>query len=193
MSASVNSSLDIWSRIVDLSDSLVTVFVAIIVAIIATRRETNKQLAQRHFDFRDERADIYAELIAKMNKAIGLYLGCESATHYLTKQETGAADIAALDFETATLRAQIQVPEYVAHACLSINGRIQTLIAQLGAPNGIGMQEMEFDSAKNNMLKVMKIDIRLIEKTSNRTAYSKLVDSENTRYFSEMNIPEPSK
>ena len=184
--------VDIWSRILDLSDVFSTVFVAILVAIIATRRETNKQLVQRHFDFRDGREKIYVDMIAKMNNAIGLYFGCEHSIHHGEEFDLDTVSDAALDFETSTLRAQIQVPEFVAHACLNLNGRIQILVGELGQRDAIGMHQMEFEAVKRNMLKVMKVDIRLIEKTSNRISYTKLVANENRRYFKELNMAEPS-
>jgi hypothetical protein len=170
-----------------------TLLIALLVAFIATRRETKKQLAQRHFDFRDERAEIYASIIDALNKAMGAYFRFQDAKLEERPSVKTEADKYALELETSVQAAQIRVPEFVAHACLNANGRMQVLISQLGRKNAVRFDDSEFDQAKGNMLKVMKQDIRLIESTTSRTSYAKLSDHEGDRYFLETGFPAPSK
>ena len=183
----------VWTRIIDLTNSLVTVAVAVLVALIATKRETRKQLAQRHFEFRDQRANIYADIIEKSNTVIFLYLEHLDPRRSSSEENIKVTNRAAMDLETAAYKGQIHVPEFVAHACLNFNGRMQHLVHSLESHDRPSMEELEFEQSKRNMLKVMKVDIRLIEKTSDRTQYMRLAEKEGSRYFSESGLEEPTK
>ena len=145
-----------WDRLDDLIGATTTVVVAGLVAWLALRKDSSLQKSERHFQFRDERAEFYSEFIEKMNSAFALYWDCietdENPDHPARKE----AQKTALAVDTQAYKIQIRAPNFVSHACRNMNGHTQHLITMLLLKGEVGaVPSSEYEKAKDNMLRAM--------------------------------------
>ena len=183
-----------WDRVSDDFGHFSIVLIAVLVAWIALRKDTDLQQSERHFEFRDERAQFYSTFIDMMNAAFIRSWDWAKTNDSSDLVGKKAAQNAAMELDSQSYKIQIRAPNFVAHACGNMNGHVQTVsLLLLEFASEAKPLDEEYEKAKRNMLKAMRRDIDLIEKTRNRRAYSKLIKAEYTRYFAAANIEEPDK
>ncbi|MEN8889498.1 MAG: hypothetical protein ABF243_11550 [Celeribacter marinus] len=163
--------------------TITAVVVAFLAAYLASRKDTRIRRMDRQFDFRDRREREYSEFIALMNSTVQLYFEVLSAD-----QETLSAgglqrlESAAQTLDTATLRLQVVVPQFVAHSVLNVNGHLQTALLSLQPIGPQYKMGEEFEAAKRNILKAFQADLNLIEDSHDRRKYMIKSRKENKRY-----------
>jgi hypothetical protein len=155
--------------------TVVSACVAVLVAILATRREIQKAQIARLHEFADRRAQEYSEFLLAMNAAIGSYWLAQEASSETLRKKGSLANSCALKLDTKTYQIQLSAPDSVIQAAKQVNGAVQMSILDIGRSGVTSSHSYleAFEAAKILLIKQMRSDLLLIEEAKSRRAYEK--------------------
>ncbi|MBI1493614.1 hypothetical protein [Halocynthiibacter styelae] len=159
--------------------SIATVLVALVVALTASQRERRQLHTSRHFEFADERAQLYANFVRQVGRTWDAWFTASNfSSDFKELPQVRLASEMALELDTQMNILRVRLPSTVVSACSQVNGMLQTYVAELELHDELySVKSDQFEDAKERMLELMRKDVQLIESCRDRRSYLRKQDS----------------